>query len=103
MSEDVGFPAPMAWPARALALERLPEALQADRLARWPIVRRRFGIDETSIILMDVQRDEDDEDVCLQRQQWMFDEDTHTWMLDINEEWWVSPDTVSALLKLLGG
>ena len=103
MSEDVGLPGPCAWPARAAALDRVPAALRPDRLARWPIVHRSHGVDETSITLMDVQREQGFDDVCLQRQQWLFDEDSLTWMLDQNEEWWVSADAASKLLNLLSG
>ena len=102
MSEDVGISGPVAWPARTVALDRLPVALRPDRLACWPIVHRSHGIDETSITLMDVQRDTGVDDLCLQRQQWLFDEDTLTWMLDQNEEWWVTADAASTLMKLLG-
>jgi len=101
MSEDVGLPEPLPWPARADALTRLPDALLPDRLALWPIVQRSDGIDETSITLMDLQRDDSFDDVCLQRQQWLFDEDTRAWLLDRNEEWWMPADAAQRLLSLL--
>jgi hypothetical protein len=51
--------------------------------------------------LMDVQRDDSFDEVCLQRQQWHFDEDTRTWMLDRNEEWWMPAEAAQGLLSLL--
>jgi hypothetical protein len=102
MSEDVCLLGSKAWPARTVALDQLPEALRPNRLERWPIVQRQHGVDETSITLMDIQRDHGFDEVCLQRQQWLFDEDSLTWLLDQNEEWWISADAASKLLRLLG-
>jgi len=99
MSEDPGLNAGHPWPSRSDALASLPDALQPERLAGWPVVIQSTGIDETSMTLLDV--DHTDGEVCIQRQHWLFDEDTRSWTLDQNEEWWLPNDAAERLADLL--
>jgi hypothetical protein len=86
---------------RSRALASLPDCLTPERLGRWSVVMRNEGIDETEITLMDVQHDDDDDAVCVQRQQWLFDEDTQNWVLEHNDEWWLSGEMAKRLAVLL--
>ena len=102
MSEDVGLSMAMRWPDRREALRRVPDALLPERLARWQVVLRSEGIDETCITLLDVQQSDCQEEVCLQRQEWLFDEDSRCWVLDRNDEWWMPSAAATKLASLLG-
>ena len=101
MREDSEMVPPQSWPDRDDAVARLPDGLSPDRMSRWPVVLRSYGIDETGITLMDVQHDSLDDAVCVQRQQWLFDEDSRTWVLERNDEWWLPPDGAHKLAALL--
>ena len=99
MSEDPGLDSGPAWPSRSDAVAYLPDALQPDRLAGWSVVVEGTGIDETSITLVDVSHNGGE--VSIQRQHWIFDEDTRSWTLDQNEEWWLPGEAAGQLADLL--
>ncbi|HCH62313.1 MAG TPA: hypothetical protein DFR83_05880 [Deltaproteobacteria bacterium] len=101
MREDSEIVPLQSWPARDDAVARLPDSLSPERMAKWPVVLRSHGIDETGITLMDVQRDPLDAAVCVQRQHWLFDEDSRTWVLERNDEWWLPPEGADQLATLL--
>lgn len=101
MREDSEVVPLEGWPDRDEALARLPDGLSPERVSRWPVVVRSEGIDETGVILMDIQHDPLDAAVCVQRQQWLFDEDTRQWVLERNDEWWLPPEGARKLAELL--
>ena len=106
MSEDFGVSPTAAWPERATAVTTVPAALSPERLAQWPVVVHTEGLDETAYTLIDVRHDPDDAAVCIQRQQWSFDEDVRTWLMDTNDEWWLpghAAAELGGLLAALGG
>ena len=101
MREDSEMVPLQSWPDRELAVTMLPDGLTPERLRQWPVILRSDGLDETGITLMDVQRDEHDAAVCVQRQQWLFDEESRKWVLERNDEWWLPSDSADQLAALL--
>lgn len=88
-------------PSREAALAALPPALEAaladERVIRW----RHEGVDDTSITLISVERE--DGHVYLERRSWTFDEQSLTWLSDGHEYWELPGDVADRVAVAMVG
>lgn len=85
--------------ARNDAVSRLPPQLRSGQEERWAVVQRTEGVDQTSITLINVSPV--DSELCLELQEWFFDEDQLVWVQESRSETWLAPSSGARLAGLL--
>lgn len=85
--------------ARNDAISRLPPQLIGDTGDRWAVVQRTEGVDQTSITLINVSPV--DSELCMELQEWFFDEDRLCWVQESRSETWLARTSGARLAGLL--